>query len=208
MEFALGILSASVSITRYKVEGTLETPVMDTVLAGLKNNTISEIDQEVLEMTAGWTSTHQPFFPDFEGSSFVVGPYFIFSLRIDTKKVPSKTVQKYVAIETKKKLVESGREYLSRDEKRMIKDHVTNMLYRRVPAVPGIYDLVWNHEAGSLCFFSNLKSANEMVETFFLKSFNLTLIRLFPHTSAFHDSDLSDSQRDAFSAVTPTNFTV
>jgi hypothetical protein len=45
------------------VEGTLKAPVMETVLAGLKNNTITEIDQEVLEAAAGWTSTHQPFFP-------------------------------------------------------------------------------------------------------------------------------------------------
>jgi hypothetical protein len=204
----LGILSASVSITRYKVEGTLKTPVMETVLTGLQNNTITDIDQEVLETAAGWTSTHEPFFPDFDGSSFVVGPYFIFSLRVDTKRVPSKTIQKYVAIETKKKLTESGREYLAREEKRMIKDHVTNMLYSRVPAVPGIYDLIWNHEAGSLWFFSNLKSANETVETLFLKSFNLTLIRMFPYTSAFYDADLSESQRDALSTATPTSFMV
>jgi len=208
MRLVLGILSASVSITRYKVEGKLKTPVMETVLAGLKNNTIAEIDQEIVETAAGWTSTQQPFFPDFEGSSFVVGPYFIFSLRIDTKRVPSKTVQKYVAIETKKKLAESGREYLSREEKRMIKDHVTNMLYRRIPGVPGIYDLVWEHEKGSVWFFTNLKSANETVETLFLKSFNLTLVRMFPYTSAFYDSDLGDRERDALMATTPINFMV
>ena len=204
----LGILSSSVSITRYKVEGTLKTPVMETVLTGLKNNTITEIDQEVVESAAGWTSTQQPFFPDFEGSSFVVGTYFIFSLRIDTKRVPSKTIQKYVAIETKKKLMESGREYLAREEKKRIKDHVTNMLYRRIPAIPGIYDIVWNQEAGSVWFFSNMKSVNETVETLFLKSFNLTLIRMSPYTSALYDADVSDTQMDALAAVTPTNFMV
>jgi len=204
----LGILSSSVSITRYKVEGTLKTPVMETVLSGLKKNTIEEIDQEVVESAAGWTSTQQPFFPDFEGSSFVVGTYFIFSLRIDTKRVPSKTIQKYVAIETKKKLLESGREYLAREEKKRIKDHVTNMLYRRIPAVPGIYDIVWNQEAGGVWFFSNMKSVNETVETLFLKSFNLTLIRMFPYTSALYDAEVSDTQKDALAAVTPTNFMV
>ena len=208
LECILGILSSSVSITRYKVEGPLETPVIETVQTGLKKNTITEIDQEVLETVSGWTSTHQPFFPDFEGSSFVMGPYFIFSLRIDTKRVPSKTIQKFVAMEINKKLLESGREYLSREEKKVIKDHVTNMLYRRVPAVPGIFDLVWNHEAGSVWFFSNLKSANETVETLFLKSFNLTLIRMFPYTSALYEADLSDNQRDVLMAATPTSFMV
>ncbi len=82
------------------------------------------------------------------------------------------------------------------------------MLYRRIPAVPGIYDLIWNQEAGSVWFFSSMKSVNETVETLFLKSFNLTLIRMFPYTSALYDADFSDSQTDALAVVTQTNFMV
>jgi recombination associated protein RdgC len=202
----VGILSASVSITRYAVEGDLKGQFIDTVLDGLKKNTISEIDQEALEMTAGWTSTNKPYFPDFDGSSFVVGPYFIFSLRMDSKKVPSKVIQKYVAMEITKKLNESGREYLSREEKKMIKDNITNMLYRRVPAVPDIYDIIWNYEARQVLFFSNRKVANETVETLFLKSFSLTLVRMFPYTSALFETGLSDSQKDVLTGLSPTGF--
>jgi recombination associated protein RdgC len=202
----VGILSASVSITRYTVEGDLKGPVVDSVLEGLKKNTIMEIDQEVLEMTAGWTSTKRPYFPDFEGSSFVVGPYFIFSLRIDSKRVPSKVIQKYVAIEIKKKLSESGRQYLSREEKRMMKDNVTNMLYRRYPAVPNIIDLIWEYEARKVLFFSNQKSANETVETLFLKSFSMTLVRMFPYTGAMLESGLSNSQKDVLTGLSQTVF--
>ena len=144
---------------------------MDIVLDGLKKNTIAEIDQEALEMTAGWTSTNRPFFPDFDGSSFVVGSYFIFSLRIDTKRVPSKVIQKYVALEITKKLSESGREYLSREEKRMIKDNVTNMLHRRVPAVPDIYDLIWDNEGRQVLFFSNQEKCQRDSRNAFSKIF-------------------------------------
>ena len=202
----MGILSASVSITRYKVEGVVQVPVMECVLEGLKKNTIEDIDQGVSEIAVGWTSTHQPFYPDFKASSFVVGSHFVFSLRVDSKRVPTKVVQKHVAIETQKKLADSGREYLSREEKKMIKDHVTNMLYKRVPAVPNIYDLIWNHEAGQVWFFSNQKGANEAVETLFLKSFKLTLVRLFPYTSALFDAGLSDGQRDLLTSLSPMNF--
>lgn len=202
----MGILSASVSITRYKVEGIFKGPIVDSVLDGLKRNTIAEIDKEVLEMTAGWTSTNKPFFPDFEGSSFIVGPYFIFSLRIDSKRVPSKVVQKYVSMEITKKLSESGREYLSREEKRMIKDNITNMLYRRVPAVPDIYDLIWDNEAKQVWFFSNRKSVNETVETLFLKSFSLTLVRMFPYTSALFEAGLPESKQDVLTGLSQTGF--
>jgi DNA recombination-dependent growth factor C len=190
------------------VDGKLKKPVLESVLDGLKKNSISLIENDIQESVAGWTSTREPFFPDFEGSSFVVGPHFVFSLRIENKRVPAKVIQKYVAIETKKKLVDSGREYLSREEKKMIKDHVTNLLYKRVPAVPSIYDVIWNYESESVWFFSNQKKANEAVETLFLKSFNLTLIRMFPYTSVVYDADFDHNKKDAFLAASPTSFMV
>ena len=66
----------------------------------------------------------------------------------------------------------------------MIKDHVINLLNLRIPATPNIYDVIWNYEEASLWFFTNLKAANEELETLFAKSFNLKLIRVFPYTAA------------------------
>jgi len=202
----VGILSNSVSITRYRVDGQIEAPVMETLLSGLKKNAIQEIDQETTEKAMGWTSIEKPFFPEFEGDSVVIGPYILFSLRIDTKRVSQKVVQKFVAVETARKLADSGRNFLSREEKRMLKDHVTNMLYKRVPAIPSIYDILWHLEQGYLWFFSNQKAANEAVETLFLKSFNLTLVPLFPYTCALSDAGLSPAQQDILSTLSPASF--
>ncbi len=47
----MGLLSSSVSITRYRVEGDLEKPVIETVAAALKKNSISEIDDHVSAQT-------------------------------------------------------------------------------------------------------------------------------------------------------------
>ena len=87
----------------------------------------------------------------------------------------------------------------------MIKDHVINALSLRIPATPNIYDLVWNYEDSSVWFFSNLKAANEELETLFSKSFDLSLIRMFPYTSTFLSTDISDSQRDELQKISPTH---
>lgn len=202
----MGILSSSVSITRYQVNGKLKGPITDCVLNGLKKNVIQEIDQTAIDKSVGWTSTHQPFMPDFEGSSFILGAYIIFSLRVDQKKVPTKVVQKYTALEIIKKSSKTGRNFISRDERRIIKDHVMSILYKQTPATPSIFDLVWNYEEGWLWFFSNLKGANEVLESHFLKSFELTLVRLFPYTSAILQSGLSDDQKDLLGNITPEGF--
>ena len=81
------------------------------------------------------------------------------------------------------------------------------MLSMRIPPTPNIYDLVWNYESEELWFLSNLKSANEELETLFTRSFNLKLIRLFPYTMAVLISPLDPVEKDAVNQFTPTRFT-
>jgi hypothetical protein len=202
----MSLLSASVSITRYRVEGKLKTPVTETVAAALKKNAISEIDDHPAEKVSGWTSFEKPYQPDFIGSNFVYAAYLVFALRIDKKTIPAKLIQKHFMIESARRLAESGRPYLSRNEKQTIKDHVVEALYLKVPAVPHVYDVIWNYEESVLWFFSNLKAANEELETLFFRSFNLTLIRMFPYTAAQLSSDLSDTEKDILFKLTPTSF--
>jgi len=202
----MSLLSNSVSITRYMVHGKIKAPIIENITNGLIKNTISEIDNQVSDRTVGWTSFEKPFQPNFGSSSFVYGSYFVFSLRIDKKNIPSKVLKKHYTIEAAKWMTESGRDYLSKTEKKMVKDHVINALSLRIPATPNIYDIVWNYENLSLLFFSNLKAANEELETLFSKSFNLSLIRLFPYTAADLSSNLPDSQRDELQKISPIHF--
>ena len=202
----MSILSSSVSITRYQVQGKINAPIIDNIANGLKSNTISDIDNQVSDKAVGWTSFDKPFQPNFDGSTFVFGAYFVFALRIDKKSIAAKVLKKHYTIEAAKRLAESGREYLSKNEKKMIKEHVLNGLSLRIPATPNVYDLVWNYESSTVWIFSNLKAANEELENLFSKSFNLSLIRLFPYTAAELASDLSDSQLDELQKISPTLF--
>ncbi len=202
----MSLLSASVSITRYTVEGQLEAPVLETVAAALKENAISEIDDQALQKVSGWTSFEKPYQPNFSGSSFVYGAYLVFAIRIDKKAIPAKVVQKHFMIESARRLAESGRQYLSRNEKQRIKDHVIDGLNLKIPATPNVYDIIWNYESSFLWFFSNLKAANEELETLFIRSFDLTLVRMFPYTAAHSSADLADAEKDILLKLAPTNF--
>jgi hypothetical protein len=202
----MSLLSASISITRYKVGSKLKTPVLETVAVALMKNAISEIDDQSSEKMSGWTSFDKPYQPDFSGSNFVYGAYMVFALRIDKKTIPAKVVQKHFMIESARRLAKSGRQYLSRNEKQTIKNHVIEALYLKIPATPHVYDIIWNYEDSVLWFFSNLKAANEELETLFLRSFDVTLIRMFPYTAAQLSSDLSDTEKDILLKLGPRNF--
>jgi DNA recombination-dependent growth factor C len=103
-------------------------------------------------------------------------------------------------------LEKTQRRFLSKDEKKALKDKVIADLAVRVPSTPNIYDLIWDYENSDVYFFSNLRSSNEDVESLFKRSFNLSLIRIFPYTAADLLSNLSDNERDALIGLSPTHF--
>lgn len=196
-------MSATTSLTRYKVVGKIKKPVLNTVAAGLKGNMVADIDENPSEQAAGWASFQDPFKTDFEGSSFVFGTSFVFSLRVDKKSIPAKMVQKHFSIEAAKRLKELGRDFFYSNENRAIKDYVINKLNLKMPSTPNLYEVVWQYEVGDLWFFSNLKSSNEKLETLFLKSFGVSLVRSIPYTMATLNNDLSSEQLDALNNLSP-----
>lgn len=203
----MSLLSSSVSITRYRIQGKLKNPIWETIATGLKKNMISEIDDPTSDKAIGWTSCQKPYQPDFGGSSFVYGNYLLFSLRIDRKTVPAKLVKKHMVIESERRLAESGRPYLSRSERERVRDQVMDHLYTTVPATPNIYDIIWNYEDAILWFFSNLKASNEDLEMLFSRSFDLTLIRMIPYTAAHYAADLKNTEKDMLLELSRTPFT-
>ncbi len=200
----MGILSSNVSITRYNVVGNFDEPVMENMTKILSQNAIVEIDNENFEKSSGWTSFEDHFKPDFTGNNFVIGSYFIFSFRIDKKVIPSKIVNKVYRQEVSKKLEESGREFLSRNEKKQIKEDVIGQLSLRIPATPNVFDIIWNFEKSILWFFSTQKTASEEFEYFFTKKFKLNLVRHFPYTAAV--KNLKNSEKDFFEKIVPSYF--
>jgi len=203
----MGFLSSTVSMAQYKIDRKFEGQILEKVAEGLEKNVISEIGGKPLDKIVGWTSFENPFKPDFARSSFSIGAFLIFSMRIDKKTIPPKIIKKHVAVESAKLLAASGRKYFSKDEKTAIKDRVINALTIRIPATPNIYEILWNYEDAKIWFFSSLKSANEEFETLFARSFNLTPIRLFPYTMAELTAGLTHLERDALSNISSTKFT-
>ena len=202
----MGIISAQTSVTRYFIAGELKKPVIDAITEGLKKQAITDIDGNPSDQAMGWTSFHTPYEPNFDDASFLIGHYVVFALRIDKKSIPSKLVQKQYTIESTRKLKTVQRDFLSKDEKKAIKENVLATLNLKIPATPSVYDIVWQYEAGELWFFSNLKNSNEILESLFLKSFGLKPIRQIPYTVAFLDKTLTDTEREALNIIAKSDY--
>ena len=199
----MGLISSSHSLSRYHVEGEFDGSTMEGVREGLIQNAIPTIESEYDELIAGWTPIESPYNPDFQSFSFLFGTYFSFSLRIDKKSIPAKLVQKHMAVEIEKKKKESGREFISKNEKSEIKEMVLDILMHKMPAIPSLYDVLWDYEGRQLFFFSTQKAANELFETLFLKSFNHKAIRIFPYTLMEKLGSFTPDQKDRILTLSP-----
>ena len=199
----MGFLSATHSMSRYHIQGEFEESTMEAVREGLIQNAIPTIESEYEEVVAGWTPFESPYAPDFEKFSFIFGNYFLFSFRIDKKSIPAKLVQKQMTIEIEKKKESSGRDFVSKNEKSEIKEFIMDILMHKMPAIPNVYDVLWDYEEKNLYLFSTQKAANEFFETLFLKSFGLKPVRLFPYTLIEKNSKFSQSDKDKIYALSP-----
>ena len=180
----MGLLSGTTSITRYKIEGKYSDSILENISSRLEKYKIKEIDGTTEQNSVGWTEFGNPFNPNFINNSVLFGNFLIFSLRIDKKTIPSKLLRKLYLEKIKNRLKEDDRGFLTKDEKEAIRNSITDNLCIKIPANPNIYDLVWNYEEKLLWFFTNIKSANQALESIFRKTFDLSLIRLFPYTMA------------------------
>lgn len=202
----MSLISSTHSVTRYHIDGKIDGSINEKVREGLIKYSIPKIENEYDEISAGWTPFESPYNPNFEIFPFLFGTYFVFSLRVDKKSIPAKLIQKYMALEIEKKKEKSGRDFISKNEKTEIKEHVTDILMHKIPAVPSLYDVLWDYEEKNLYLYTTQKAANEFFETIFLKSFKLKPIRLFPYTLIETKSSFQSSQKDKFLTLTPLKY--
>jgi len=202
----MGLISSTHSVTRYHIDGKIEGSINEKVREGLIKYSIPKIENEYDEISAGWAPLESPYNPDFESFSFLFGTYFVFSLRVDKKSIPAKLIQKYMAMEIEKKKEKSGRDFISKNEKSELKEYVTDILMHKIPAVPSLYDVLWDYEEKNLYLYTTQKAANEFFETIFLKSFKLKPIRLFPYTLIETKSSFQSSQKDKILTLTPLKY--
>ena len=199
----MGFLSNTHSLSRYHIEGEFDGSTMEEVRNGLIQNAIPKLESDYEELTMGWTPFESPYDPDFERFSCIFGTYFLFSMRIDKKSIPAKLVQKQMAIEIEKRKETSGRDFVSKNEKSEIKEMILDVLLSKMPAIPNVYDVLWDYENKNLFLFSTQKAANELFETLFLKSFGLKAIRLFPYTIVEKKSDIKETVKDRIYTLSP-----
>ena len=204
----MGFSAASCTFTRYRVLEPPSAELWAQVPALLKRYAFQDIDALPGELRSfGWTS-----FEDMLDTEWVVAPpekaeYVTFALRLETRRVPPAVLKKHHALalrEEKRRMGEQGKQFVSRERKKELKEQVQLRLMRHFLPIPAIFDVIWATDADLVYFASTQRKILDMFEEYFTKCFELPLEQLTPYGLAA--MSLSEHEISRLDTLEPTNF--
>lgn len=179
----MALLSQSVGLTRYRVAEEIPSSLWQQVPALLKKYAFRDIDGTTDERSFGWTNLDDMLDVGFTSSPPEKGHYLAFALRLETRRIQPSVFKKHLAIALKDELgktKEQGRNFLSRDRKREIKEQVALRLRARTLPVPAVFEAAWDTRSGRIVLSTTNAKARGLFEDCFTLTFGLKLEPLTP----------------------------
>jgi hypothetical protein len=203
----MGFAAASCSFTRYRI---LERPSADfwaQVPALLKRYAFQDIDSlPDTERSFGWTSFEDMLDIEWTMAPPEKGAYLAFALRLETRRVPPAVLKKHHGLalrEEKRRMAEQGKQFISRERKKELKEQVQLRLMRHFLPIPAIFDVIWATDSGLVYFASTQRKVLDMFEEYFIKCFEVPLEQLTPYGLAA--VSLTEHELNRLDTLEPTS---
>lgn len=179
----MSILSASLGLTRYRIIEDVPDELLRQVPEKLQQFCMVDIDGTADERSFGWTNMDDMLDLNWTQSPPEKGQYLTFSLRLDTRRIPPAVLKKHNTIALNKELAhnkEQGKNFVSRDRKKEIKEQVTLRLRARTLPIPAVFDIIWNPSENRVYLATTNAKVRALFEDYFTLTFDLHLEPLTP----------------------------
>lgn len=204
----MGFLGGSASFTRFRILDEVPDETVFKIPDKLKQFAFKDIDDIPEIRSFGWVCYDDMLDCDWHTAPPQKGEFVLFSLRLDTRRIPPAVIKKHLALALGKErlaLAENGKNFISRDRKSEIKEKVLLGLRQRFLPVPAEFNVVWSIPHGIVWFASTQTKMVDMFMELFLATFDLHLEELTPFNLAA--SMLDEDQISALENVEETQFT-
>lgn len=149
----MGFASGSVSYQRFHVTGKMPKDVDDAFVKALNERSFGRIPPATDQTQYGWIGPGHLFETEIAAERIAFGDYVHVALRIDKLKVPPAILKSYVRQEEEVALQVSGREFLSKFERKKAREAAIlraeqesrDGRFRRAGAVGVLIDLAAKH---------------------------------------------------------------
>lgn len=165
----------SLSFRCYEVSGKQPTPQDDKVLERLDAFAFTGLGEAEEGSAVGWVGPDHLFDGAFTADKVMRGPYVVFALRVDTRKVSGPLLAAHTAVEIASVMEAEGLEKVSGSRKREIKLQIKQKLLAETPPSQKAYGVFWNVKAKKMYLQTTSKTVNEHFRGLFERCFDLSL---------------------------------
>ena len=180
----MGILSNTVSICQFRVEGT---PAASDLVAWagecLAANAFQSIEKGSEELSIGWVQLDDTRQSDFVNpQAYARDHYLTFALRRDQRRIPAALLKAHLArVEEEFLAANPTFHKVPKAKREELKEAVRGALLAQTLPVPTVWDAVWDTRSGLVTFAALSPKVVDLFETFFKQTFDgLRLVALTP----------------------------
>ncbi len=183
----MGLLASSVSMTRYRFVEPPPDSLWPEIPKRLKQYSFKDIDQSADERSFGWVNFDDMLDSDWVDAVPDKGEYLAFALRLDTRRISPAVLKKHLQLALQQAEVKArgeGRKYLSRDDKKEVKEQTRLRLLARALPIPALFEVAWNTKTNIVYLASTNSKVRDLFVDLFSATFELHLDPLTPQALA------------------------
>lgn len=198
----MGILSGSVSFSIYKLTEKVSDDIFKNISEKLQEYGFQEIENLSLEKSFGWVSQEDWLDSSFQTSP-IKGNYVVFSLRLDTRRISPAVIKKHYELGLKELLQKKqaqGQKFISKEEKKELRENIRLKLLTKTLPVPAVFDVVWDMLTNRIYFCSTREKVRELFIDLFVRTFELHPILITPTNFVLYELGFKEEDIASYSS--------
>ncbi|MDR1036153.1 MAG: recombination-associated protein RdgC [Deltaproteobacteria bacterium] len=178
----MGILKGAPTVTRYRVTSELPEEYTEPFIGErLKKYAFKDIENSSEEISLGWVELLDTLSFDFDDGSYRIGPNYVFTMRQDQRKLPTKILNRYYMIREAEIQEKTGRKPNSVKRKEL-KEALRLELLRRCLLTTDVWEVVWLTARQEIWLAGAGEKLRALFEEIWGRTFGLPLMMLVPVT--------------------------
>jgi len=174
----MSLLQGSVTLKRFLVLGPV--PSDKDLQEGLDQERFRPFEDGMEEERFGWCDWRNPLILPPDENWVNQERFAMFSLRIDTRRVPSSLLKAHVDLRSQQLLKEKDLAFIGKEARISLQDELKAELLAKVLPVPKVVEIAWDLKGGMLWTTAGSTKTQSALIGLFMKSFGCELQPLAP----------------------------
>jgi DNA recombination-dependent growth factor C len=174
----MSLLQGSVSLRRFLVLGPV--PAEKDLVEGLEQDMFRPFEDGLEEERIGWCDWRNPLITPPDEDWLTQERFAIFSLRLDTRRVPAMLLKAHADLRLEKLMKEKDLAFVGKEARVSLQDEVKAELLKKVLPTPKVVEVAWDLKGGILWTTATSSKTQSALTELFIKSFGCELQPLAP----------------------------